>query len=70
MFRIEAIRLQGMSKAEVDGGYYEAGLSASGNTYSLVRKDGVWSVVKRRDALDLMKWATGDIGNASVRRHR
>ena len=39
------------STAEVEGGYYEAGLSASGNTYRVKRTNGVWKVTD-----DRMKW--------------
>lgn len=36
---------------DVWGGYYEGGLSASGNTYRVVRRNGRWTVVK-----DHMNW--------------
>ena len=38
-------------KVLVDGGYYEAGLSASGNTYTVERKNHKWVVTK-----DQMRW--------------
>lgn len=38
-------------KVVVDGGYYEAGLSASGNVYTVERKDQRWVVTK-----DKMLW--------------
>jgi len=50
-FRVDKLTKKEDSRAEVDGGYYEAGLSASGNTYSLEKKEGVWKVVK-----DVMHW--------------
>jgi hypothetical protein len=37
--------------ATVSGGYYEGSQSASGNTYHLIRIDGIWKVVK-----DEMHW--------------
>ena len=37
--------------ATVNGGYFEAGLSASGNVYTVERLKGVWTVVK-----DEMTW--------------
>ena len=42
----------GDNSAEVAGGYYEGNLSASGNTYYVVRKDGKRVVDSGRDALD------------------
>ena len=50
-FRIDSVLLKGADHAEVEGGYYEAGLSASGNLYTLARKDGRWGVTK-----DQMRW--------------
>lgn len=50
-FRVDAVRRIDADHAEVDGGYYEAGLSASGNTYTLERKNGRWVVTK-----DVMHW--------------
>lgn len=37
--------------AEAEGGYYENGLSASGNTYRVTRANGVWKVTS-----DQMHW--------------
>lgn len=52
MFRVdEEIRWVNADHAEIDGGYYEAGLSASGNTYFAQRKNGHWVVLK-----DVMHW--------------
>jgi hypothetical protein len=39
------------TEAEISGGYYEAGLSASGNTYYLKKADGKWKVIK-----NVMHW--------------
>ena len=44
-------RIQWKSDTEVEGGYYEAGLSASGNTYTLKKDKGKWQVTK-----DKMDW--------------
>ncbi len=51
VFRVGDVTWQDADHAEIGGGYYEAGLSASGNTYDLERRSGVWVVVK-----DLMNW--------------
>ena len=50
-FRVERIKRVSDTKAEVSGGYYEAGLSSSGNTYSVELKEGKWVV-----AGDKMDW--------------
>ena len=47
IFRIEEIRWLGDHEVEVDGGYYEASESATGNTYSVVKQGGRWTVVGR-----------------------
>lgn len=46
IFNITQIAWLDANTAEVDGGYYEAGLSASGNTYRVERRDGKWVVTK------------------------
>jgi hypothetical protein len=51
IFTISSVKCADNSHCEVEGGYYEAPLSSSGNTYSLERKDGKWVVVK-----DTMHW--------------
>jgi hypothetical protein len=51
LFRTEAIRRITSDSVEVNGGYYEAGESASGNVYTLRRSFGVWKVVG-----DVMLW--------------
>jgi hypothetical protein len=51
IFRATTIKQLGEDKVEVDGGYYEAGLSSSGNTYAVARKDHEWVVTK-----DEMRW--------------
>jgi hypothetical protein len=44
LYQTGGIKRTGEDSAEVYGGYYEGSLSASGNTYYLVRKDGMWAV--------------------------
>ena len=51
VFQVGAIRWHGNDSAEVDGGYYEADLSSSGNTYRLTRQGTKWKVIK-----DTMHW--------------
>ena len=51
VFRQATIRWINDNEVEVEGGYYEGGLSASGNTYKAGRKDGKWVV-----ASDKMHW--------------
>jgi hypothetical protein len=46
LFDISEIRWISDAKAEADGGYFEAGLSASGNTYYLEYIDGQWTVTR------------------------
>lgn len=47
-FRVTKIKRITESKVEVEGGYYEAGLSSSGNTYTVEKKDGIWVVTKNK----------------------
>lgn len=51
LFRIESIREIDANKVEVTGGYFEAGLSASGNVYTVARINDGWTVIK-----DVMLW--------------
>jgi len=46
IFRITEIRWLSDDEVEVDGGYYEASGSATGNTYSVVKEAKDWSVVR------------------------
>jgi hypothetical protein len=48
VFRAGPIGWNGPTGATVDGGYHEGGLSASGKTYVLHRRDGAWVVVEDR----------------------
>lgn len=45
LFRIESVTEIKDNEAEVTGGYFEAGLSASGNVYTVRWADGRWTVV-------------------------
>ena len=51
IFRIGFVKRTDSSHCEVEGGYYEANESASGNTYYLEKHGGKWTVVK-----DIMHW--------------
>jgi hypothetical protein len=51
IFRVAKIKWVSDSKVQVEGGYYEDGLSATRNVYTVVRKDGKWRVTK-----DKMEW--------------
>jgi hypothetical protein len=45
-FRISSVKWLDADTAEVQGGYYEGGLSSSGNVYRVERHGGKWSVTK------------------------
>jgi hypothetical protein len=51
IFYVGSIDWVGENEAKVEGGYFEASLSASGNVYELRRESGKWIVVK-----DEEKW--------------
>lgn len=51
VFRVDHIRFKDAKHATVNGGYFEAGLSASGNVYTLEHKASGWVVTK-----DEMMW--------------
>lgn len=51
IFRVDSIKRTGPDTAVVEGGYFEAGLSASGNIYELARESGHWVVKK-----DILRW--------------
>jgi hypothetical protein len=51
IFTINSVKYIDNTRCEVEGGYYEAGLSASGNTYFLEKRGGKWVVIK-----DIMHW--------------
>jgi len=54
IFNADEIRWISLALVEVSGGYYHDGLSASGNTYRLVKSKGTWKVV--RDKLNWVSW--------------
>ena len=51
IFRVTSIQWVSDTKVEALGGYYEGGLSASGNVYRVVKENDQW-IVKE----DKMKW--------------
>jgi len=51
VFKIDSVKCASASECEVEGGYYEANESSSGNTYYLQKRAGKWVVVK-----DVMHW--------------
>ena len=51
IYSVDKIRWISKNEVEVTGGYYGAGLAASGNTYTLEKKAGKWVVVK-----DVLNW--------------
>lgn len=51
LFQVGEIKWNADDQVEVEGSYYEAGLSASGNTYYLKYIDGQWTVTR-----DVMHW--------------
>lgn len=51
VFRVTSIRWISDTEIEVEGGYYEGGLSASGNVYRVVQKGSQWIVTE-----DQMRW--------------
>ena len=48
IFSAVTIKVVDANKVKVDGGYYEAQLSASGDVYTVERKDGKWIVTDDR----------------------
>jgi hypothetical protein len=48
ILEVRSIRHLDEDTAEVEGGYYENGLSAEGSTYQLKRRDGKWVVTGRK----------------------
>jgi hypothetical protein len=57
LFWLGAAEEIGTDEVQVYGGYFEAGLSASGNIYTLRRISGRWVVVK-----DVMMWISKFVG--------
>lgn len=48
IFIVGEVRWLARDRAEVKGGYYEAGESSSGNVYQLRKRNGKWEVVSNR----------------------
>ena len=55
IFSISKITWVSDTEVIVDGGYAEAGLSSSGNTYTVKKRDGKWTVTE-----DRMDWISKD----------
>ena len=51
VFNVDDIRWLSDEEVQVSGGYFEAGLSASGNTYHLKKRKGKWAVESEQ-----MRW--------------
>jgi hypothetical protein len=53
LFHVTSIEWKSDTQVEVKGGYYEAGQSGSGNTYTLKRETSKWKVTN--DRMDYIK---------------
>jgi hypothetical protein len=51
IFRVTSIEWKSDTEVDVKGGYYEGGLSASGNTYTVKKENGKWKMTN-----DKMHW--------------
>ncbi len=51
ILRVSGVRWKDEKNVEVEGGYYEAGLSSSGNTYRLEKQGDSWVVTE-----DVLNW--------------
>ncbi len=60
-FRITRLTWISDTEAEVEGGCYEAGLSSSGNTYTVVKQHGTWKV-----SSDRMNWISQSLKPRSL----
>jgi len=60
-FGIFGITWTSDTEAQVEGGYYEAALSSSKNTYTVVKQQGAWKVSK-----DSMKWISRNLKRFSI----
>ena len=56
VFRVSSIKWISETEVEASGGYYEAGLSASGDTYTVRKWLGKWRVTK-----DKMNWISKNL---------
>jgi hypothetical protein len=64
VFRVGSIQWISATEVEAGGGYYEAGLSASGNTYSVKKRLFKWRV-----AADKMNWISEKSGSVVIFSH-
>src|SRR5579864_8698340 len=48
VFRVRTIKWVSETEVDVVGGYFEDGLSASGNTYTVIKTQGKWTVSKAK----------------------
>ncbi len=48
IFHVAGIKWNSDTEVEVDGGYYEGGLSSSGNTYTVKKDAGKWKVIRNK----------------------
>jgi hypothetical protein len=48
IFRVTSIKWKSDTSVDVSGGYYEAGESASGNTYTAKKEKGKWQVTNNK----------------------
>ena len=65
IFRVRSINRISDTEVEVKGGYYEDGLSASGNTYRVKKKGSTWQVTK-----DKMDWISQGLTKKRGRQER
>jgi hypothetical protein len=61
VFRVGAITWISETEVEATGGYYEGGLSSSGNTYTVRKRLGKWTVTK-----DKMNWISTNLEGAPL----
>jgi len=55
LFRVTSVQWLAPDRAQVKGGYFEGGLSASGNTYVVGLSEGRWQVLEQtRDWISLL----------------
>lgn len=48
MFRVRTTKWVSETEVDVAGGYFENGLSASGNNYTVIKMQGKWTVSKAK----------------------
>ncbi len=62
VFRVDSMNWISGTEVEARGGYFEGGLSASGNTYTVRKRLGKWGVTE-----DKMNWISENLGSISSR---